>query len=90
MHIFDDIKVTYNTHITGAKHKKKEKNKALMRESKPQDKSNATSQQPPKPKKPKKSVIDFRVRLKNKDIIVKKISLKAAHSITKLTLIQNV
>ena len=55
------FKVTYNTHITGAKHKKKEKNKALIRDSKSQENSASSSLQPPKPKKSKKNVIDFRV-----------------------------
>jgi len=54
--------VTYNTHITGAKHKKKEKNKQMMSERglEVTGVNDSQSLAPPKAKKSKKAAIDFR------------------------------
>ncbi len=58
-----NLKVTYNTHITGAKHKKKEKNKQMMSERglEVTGVNDSQSLAPPKAKKSKKAAIDFRV-----------------------------
>ena len=57
------IKVTYNTHVTGAKHKKKEKNKQMIAQRGVAVPGVGDSQSlaPPKAKKSKKAAIDFRV-----------------------------
>eukprot|EP00088_Acartia_fossae_P021878 TRINITY_DN23240_c0_g1_i11.p1 TRINITY_DN23240_c0_g1~~TRINITY_DN23240_c0_g1_i11.p1 ORF type:complete len:559 (+),score=169.92 TRINITY_DN23240_c0_g1_i11:25-1701(+) len=63
--------VTYNTHISGAKHKKKEKNKQMIEERKRLGEPIKEEPKQPKAKKAKKGVIDFRelVRDSNDPVI---------------------